>query len=53
MNPLKPEADTDLPDPITWEYAQKEIAQAKGYVTSDSGLSVGMYTVFRLILSRN
>ena len=42
INPLKTEATSDLPDDITWEFAQKEIAQAKGFVTADaSGLSVG------------
>jgi len=42
INPLKAEASSDLPDDITWEFAQKEIAQAKGFVTAGaSGLSVG------------
>ncbi|XP_048735911.1 kinesin-like protein KIF28 isoform X5 [Ostrea edulis] len=40
MNPMKPEtADTSLPKEITWEYAQKEIAQVKGFATGSAGLS--------------
>jgi len=40
VNPLK--ASSDLPDDITWEFAQKEIAQAKGFVTAGAaGLSIG------------
>lgn len=39
MNPLKPDADEGLPAEITWEFAQKEIAEAKGYTTGLSGLS--------------
>eukprot|EP00105_Crassostrea_gigas_P042657 XP_019926805.1 PREDICTED: kinesin-like protein KIF28P isoform X12 [Crassostrea gigas] len=40
MNPLKPEtADNSLPKEITWEYAQKEIAQVKGFATGSAGLS--------------
>lgn len=42
MNPLKPEtADNSLPKEITWEYAQKEIAQVKGFATGSAGLSKG------------
>jgi len=42
INPLKGEAPFDLPDEITWEFAQKEIAQAKGFITaSGPSLSVG------------
>lgn len=42
MNPMKPEtADTSLPKEITWEYAQKEIAQVKGFATGSAGLSKG------------
>ncbi|KAK2149668.1 hypothetical protein LSH36_442g01044 [Paralvinella palmiformis] len=39
MNPLKTETDDDLPSEITWEFAQKEIAEAKGYTTGLSGLT--------------
>nr|XP_022339415.1 kinesin-like protein KIF28P isoform X2 [Crassostrea virginica] len=40
MNPLKPDtADNSLPKEITWEYAQKEIAQVKGFATGSAGLS--------------
>ncbi|XP_074645604.1 kinesin-like protein KIF28 isoform X2 [Tubulanus polymorphus] len=39
-NPLKTEASSDLPATIDWEYAQKEIAQAKGFATGGgAGLS--------------
>ena len=42
INPLKAQVSSDLPDDITWEYAQKEIAQAKGFVAAGaSSLSVG------------
>ncbi|XP_064610352.1 kinesin-like protein KIF28 [Liolophura sinensis] len=40
VNPLKPETPDDIPREITWEFAQKEIAQAKGFATgSGAGLS--------------
>ena len=45
MNPLKPDADEGLPAEITWEFAQKEIAEAKGYTTGLSGLSPGKITM--------
>ncbi|XP_062573408.1 kinesin-like protein KIF28 isoform X5 [Saccostrea cucullata] len=39
-NPLKPEtAESSLPKEITWEFAQKEIAQVKGFATGSAGLS--------------
>ena len=41
MNPLKPETDTELPNEITWEFAQKEIAQAKGFATGSANMSKG------------
>jgi len=45
VNPLKAEvtSDADVPDNITWEFAQREIAQAKGFVAAAgaSSLSVG------------
>ena len=41
-NPLKPEAPSELPAEIDWDFAQKEIAQAKGFATDDrAGLSKG------------
>jgi hypothetical protein len=47
MNPMKPEtADTSLPKEITWEYAQKEIAQVKGFATGSAGLSKGTVDTF-------
>jgi len=45
MNPLKTETDDDLPSEITWEFAQKEIAEAKGYTTGLSGLTSGRVSV--------
>ena len=47
INPRKPadvSSESELPDNITWEFAQKEIAQAKGFVAAGVGassLSVG------------
>ncbi|XP_071172309.1 kinesin-like protein KIF28 isoform X8 [Mytilus galloprovincialis] len=40
INPMKKsEAGDDLPAEITWEFAQKEIAQVKGFATGSAGLS--------------
>lgn len=51
MNPLKPEtADNSLPKEITWEYAQKEIAQVKGFATGSAGLSKGKTDIYPLVL---
>lgn len=51
MNPLKPEtADNSLPKEITWEYAQKEIAQVKGFATGSAGLSKGKTGIYPLVL---
>lgn len=53
MNPLKPEtADNSLPKEITWEYAQKEIAQVKGFATGSAGLSKGKTNIPRLDTSK-
>lgn len=53
MNPLKPEtADNSLPKEITWEYAQKEIAQVKGFATGSAGLSKGNTNIPRLDKSK-
>lgn len=41
MNPKKDDAPQDLPADITYEFAQKEIAQAKGFATSTAGLTKG------------
>ena len=42
INPLKKEEGGDLPDEVTWDYAQKEIAEAKGFSTGGgAGLSKG------------
>lgn len=42
INPIKKDASADLPKDISWEFAQKEIAQAKGFATgSGDGLSKG------------
>ena len=43
MNPQKKnEASEDLPPEITWEFAQKEIAQVKGFATGSAGLTKGI-----------
>ena len=39
INPSKPQAPKDTPNEITYEFAQKEIAQAKGF-RYDSGGAV-------------
>lgn len=36
LNPLRPEKTPDLPENISWEFAQKEIAHAQGFSTSDA-----------------
>lgn len=42
MNPLNTETTEDLPAEISWEFAQKEIAQVKGFATTTgAGLSKG------------
>ena len=42
MNPLNPVEPEDINEEISWEFAQKEIAQAKGFATGvASGLSKG------------
>nr|XP_054748335.1 kinesin-like protein KIF28 isoform X2 [Lytechinus pictus] len=38
-NPLKPQSAEGTPASIDWEFAQKELAQAKGFNTSTSGLT--------------
>ncbi|ELT99958.1 hypothetical protein CAPTEDRAFT_223727 [Capitella teleta] len=38
-NPTKKDSSADLPDTIDWEFAQKEIAQAKGFDTGAAGLT--------------
>jgi len=41
-NPKKDDAPADLPKEITYEFAQKEIAQAKGFATGvTAGLTKG------------
>ena len=43
INPLNKEGSEDLPAEITWEFAQKEIAQVKGFTTSTgAGLTKGI-----------
>ncbi len=42
MNPLRPDKTPDLPDVITWEFGQKEIAQAKGFATAGGTLTKGV-----------
>ena len=41
VNPLKPHAPEGTPKEITWEFAQKEVAQAKGFSTGLAGLTKG------------
>ena len=41
VNPLKPQASEGTPKDVTWEFAQKEVAQAKGFATGMSGLTKG------------
>ena len=40
-NPLNKTADSDVPESITYEFAQKEIAEAKGFNTAGAGLTKG------------
>ena len=40
-NPLKPSRDASLPASITWEFAQKEIAEVKGFSTGLQDMSKG------------
>ena len=48
MHPLNKEGSEDLPPEITWEFAQKEIAQVKGFTTSTgAGLTKG--NLFQII----
>jgi kinesin family protein 1 len=39
INPKVPNASDGTPDEITWDFAQGEIAKAKGYATNVEGLS--------------
>ena len=42
INPANTEKTEGTPDDVDWEFAQKEIAQAKGFATGfGSGLSKG------------
>ena len=42
VNPTNAEKSEGTPDSVDWEFAQKEIAQAKGFATGfGSGLSKG------------
>ncbi|XP_072169328.1 kinesin-like protein KIF28P [Diadema setosum] len=38
-NPLKPETSEGTPATVDWDFAQKELAQAKGFNTNASGLT--------------
>ncbi len=42
IDPTEKDADMDLPEEITWDFAQKEIAQASGYATDTAGLTQGL-----------
>lgn len=41
INPTTKTKDESLPAEITWEFAQKEIAQAKGFTVGSSGMTKG------------
>ena len=43
-NPLKP-SDQRVPENITWEFAQKEIAEVKGFSTGMQDMSKGESTI--------
>ena len=45
VNPNQKKSDADLPEEITWDFAQKEIAQASGYATDTEGLTKGRLSV--------
>ena len=46
VNPGNTEKSEGTPDNVDWEFAQKEIAQAKGFATGfGSGLSKGNHVV--------
>ncbi|XP_020609741.1 kinesin-like protein KIF28P [Orbicella faveolata] len=47
VNPANTEKSEGTPDNVDWEFAQKEIAQAKGFATGfGSGLSKGNHVIF-------
>ena len=54
LNPKNPDCDPDLPNDIDWEFAQKEIAQAKGFTTgSNASLTKGkekIYSTYFVVL---
>lgn len=51
VNPGNTEKSEGTPDNVDWEFAQKEIAQAKGFATGfGSGLSKGNHIVSSGIL---
>ena len=62
INPIKPQAPKDTPAEITYEFAQKEIAQAKGFKYDSGGaLTKGradfvfvftFYTLFLFLLQQ-
>ena len=39
MNPKKQETAPGTPEYLTWDFAQNEIAKAKGYATGTDGMS--------------
>ena len=40
-NPAKPSTSPNTPEDVDWDFAQKEIAQAKGFGTGAAGLTKG------------
>jgi hypothetical protein len=45
VDPCEQNIDENLPEEITWDFAQKEIAQAAGYATDTAGLTKGLAKV--------
>ncbi len=50
VNPAKPTRAPDTPANVTWEFAQNEIAKAKGFQTDQSGLSADQLRVQEQVL---
>ena len=49
INPKKKDSSPDLPREIDWEFAQKEIAQAKGFATgANASLTKGWYFLCKI-----
>ena len=44
INPMNSKSSGELPLEITWEFAQREIAQAKGFSVGATDMSKGLLT---------